>query len=153
MSKDKKMGYVMAFHRRRLMETEDYYEQLLRCVGDLPENPTQEEISNRRLLVQPLAYHVLVLIWASSKYSRDDGTQADDVTAYSVAQAVSRRREDHNKTVNYVGRVIDAAEAFDLVVREKSADDLPLRYFLRGTANLNALMTNFALRFLDGSSE
>jgi hypothetical protein len=137
-----------AFHDRRLRELEQYDLSLRETLGALFKMSTKEDLSHFRLLRQPMAYQVLVVVWAASRlFGATDPTSSNDwaeITTYSLAKELSVDDESLNRTTNYVSRVVYAAASFGLIwVKPSSSRNKNL---LQGTDVLHKLMMDFARR-------
>lgn len=134
---------AIEFHRRRLSEFKKYDEVLAAVVFRETGKPNSLQISYERLLKQPDAYEILLLIWIASPYSQGlsdwSGWECSQ-TAYRLATELSGQKT-LPAVLNYVTRVVDAAVAKGLVEREVVAAN---RIWLRGTALLNTLMLTYA---------
>lgn len=145
--REARLSLIVRFHQRRLNEMSQY-DLALRTVVSLGKNASKDELAYERLLRQPAAYQVLSLIWAASPWSagqepKDDwpGTQ----TVYGISRRIAPPN-GLNKTINYVDRVIDAAEHHGLVRRERVEDKNKI--LVRGTKLLHSFMSDFALQSL-----
>ncbi len=109
-------------------------------------------MSHRRLLRQPTAYEVLVIIWASPDFvpGMDWDDWASSNTAYGIALRLADDRANLSKTVNYVSRVVDAARFNGLIERTAVSGN---RYILTRTSLLDDLMLHFATQALRSQAE
>jgi hypothetical protein len=143
-----RLSLIVRFHQRRLNEMSQY-DQALRTVVALDGKTSKQELAYERLLRQPAAYQVLSLIWAASPWSAGLEPASDwpcTQTVYGISRSLAASAEGLNKTINYVDRVIDAAENYGLVRRERIEDKNKI--LVRGTAMLHSFMCDFALQSL-----
>lgn len=143
-----RLSLVVRFHQRRLNEMSQY-DLALRAVVPLGKNASKDELAYERLLRQPAAYQVLSLIWAASPWSAGHEPEGDwpcTQTVYGISRRIAASAEGLSKTINYVDRVIDAAEHHGLVRRERLEDQNKI--LVRATKVLHRLMSEFALQSL-----
>lgn len=136
---------ALAFHDKYLRERRQYAASLNKTVFSVaPSRAEKEFLSRARLLTQPIAYEVLVLIWANSPYPFEETSIGEGVwqeaTGYSISRILAGA-DGFPKMMNYVARVIDAATYFGLVDIKQGVRNKNL---LQGTEKLHRLMMHFA---------
>lgn len=141
-----RLEMVADFHERRIREMSQYEQCIDGIVIDYGDNPRKIDLSYRRLLKQPLAYQILTLIWISSPFSAGQSDwskwECRD-TVYNLASRLSQQKDDMQKLINYITRVIEAAEHYSLVTREAGDNNKRL---IMGQNRLHTLMSEFALK-------
>jgi hypothetical protein len=143
-----RLSLIIRFHQRRLNEMSQY-DQALKTIVSRERIASKQELAHERLLRQPAAYQVLGLIWAASPWSAGVEPAAEwptTQTVYGISRTIAASSEGLSKTINYVDRVIDAAEYYELVCRSRAEDKNKI--LIRGTTLLHRFMCDFALQSL-----
>lgn len=143
---------VVAFHRRRLAEMALHQASLDAVVFP---NASRSDRADRNLLAKPLAYQTLVTLWAASPYSVGSqswvGWECESVYSLAndfAADGFAGRRA----LMQYIDRVVDAAQRHGLVTRETSTS-FNRKISLRATELLHSLMLHQALSATDGGGQ
>jgi len=138
---------IADYHRRRLLEMGDFERALTAIVFSQARPKDKVEKADRTLLAKPLSYQTLATVWMASPFSV--GSQSYNMweceSVYSLATDFAADGfTGREALMQYVTRVIDAAERAGLVTRQvpKSREQ---KIAIRATALLHKLMEHQAL--------